>query len=130
MVKIAGMDAMGEMGVAIGAALRECVAKLEGPATVVTEEWAIKERDIHVLRRKVSINLIISVQNTNYIVPMVGRSSRPVWGTLSACTCVWRLVLCEVTVFSQILVEKKSHFRTNCLTGPFMVLKLSLKNKL
>ena len=61
------MDADRNRVVAIGAALRECVAGLDGLATVVTEQWATKERDIHVSRKKVKINIFISLQNINYI---------------------------------------------------------------
>ena len=52
MVKTAGLDANTNKGAAIGAVPQECVAGLDGQGMVATEQWALKEMDIHVLRRK------------------------------------------------------------------------------
>ena len=43
LVKTAGMDADRKRGAAIGAALQECVAGLDGSGMVVTGQWAMQE---------------------------------------------------------------------------------------
>ena len=57
MAKIAGLDAKPERVNVIGAAQRECVVGLGGAETAVTEVWAIKERDMFALNRKVNTSL-------------------------------------------------------------------------
>ena len=58
-------DVKTKTGVAIFAALRECVVGLDGPAAGVMEQWE-KETAMCVLKRKVNINFNFSLQNTTH----------------------------------------------------------------
>ena len=60
-------DVKTKTGVAIFAALKECVVGLDGPAAGVMEQWE-KETAMCVLKRKVNINLTFHCK----IQPMVG----------------------------------------------------------
>ena len=66
MAKIAGLDAKPERVNVIGAAQRECVVGLGGAETAVTEVWAIKEKDMFALNRKVNIHINTSLQYRDY----------------------------------------------------------------
>ena len=52
------------MGLAVFVALRECVVGLDRMAVVVMEQWEV-QKTMHVLKRKVNINLSFSLQKNN-----------------------------------------------------------------
>ena len=51
------------MGLAVFVALRECVVGLDRMVVVVMEQWEV-QKTMHVLKRKVNINLSFSLQKT------------------------------------------------------------------